>query len=82
MTDTAGRPTSIADAGPGPVPGLTPAEQRCFAAMKTLDAAAQAVETHGFPKAGTEYDAKLKAWRDAYADWRKTMRAVAKGKTA
>lgn len=76
---TTGRPTTIADAGAAAaVPGLTGGEQRVFAACKALSAAADAVERHSGRRAGEAYDQKMQAWRDAYAEWRRAMRAYAK----
>lgn len=81
-TDAApGRPTTISDAGPAAAAspaGLTPAEQGVWVATKALDAASDAVERHGFPKAGPEYDAKMKIWRERYAEWRLALKRYAK----
>jgi hypothetical protein len=76
-----GRPTTIADNGPAAAPNsatLSGPEQHAFAAMKALDAAAEAVEAHAGPRAGAEYEAKVDAWRKRYAEWRQAMRRYAK----
>jgi hypothetical protein len=76
---TAGRPTTIDDAGPTvAATTLSGAEQRVFAACKAFSAAADAVERHSGPRAGEGYDEKMKTWREAYASWRQAMLAFAR----
>lgn len=84
-SQTPGRPTSIEDAGadaPPTTAGPGPLEQRAFATMRALDAAAAQVEKHKGPRSGPTYDAKVEAWRKCYAEWRTAMRAYASSEGA
>jgi hypothetical protein len=54
---------------------LTPAQN---AAVARLNEAAIAVENHIGPRAGPEYDAKVRAWRERHAEWRLAMRTEVK----
>jgi hypothetical protein len=79
--DTCGRPTTISDAGQTavrPAISLTAAEQRVFAAAQALSSAANAVERHIGARGGADYDAKMVAWRDAYAEFLRTMKAYSR----
>ena len=87
-----GRKTSIADAGPSAAPttaGLSGADQRAYvaavaardAAVEALSQAAAAVETHIGARSGPGYEAKLKAHRERYAEWRLAERAKAAKET-
>lgn len=81
-TDGAGRADDLTDAGHSSAhPPLTGLEQKAFAAMGRLDRAAAEVESHTGERSGAEYEAKIQAWRDAYAAWRRAMRSVVKGTT-
>lgn len=77
-----GRPTTIADAGPGAVPQsrpeITGEELVELRAMRAFDAACVAVETHEGPKAGSEWQDKLAAYQSTYAAWRRARRAAIK----